>query len=307
MMVYTVTLNPALDCFLFPERFRAGADQRYESCRFLPGGKGINVSLLLHSLGAETKALGLAAGFTGRELVDELGRAGCPADFLFLKEGVTRVNVKITPPGQPETALNGGGPAVSMEDLKKLAAKLKGLPSGGFLALCGSLPASLPAEAYAWLAGQAPRDVYVAVDASGPALCAALQVRPFLVKPNLEELGAAFGVSLSTREDALPYARKLQKQGARNVAVSMGAQGALLLTEAGDVLFREALPGRAASAVGAGDSFVAGFLYGWQQSGSYETALNWGVSAGAATAFTQGIASGGAVRRLYAAHFQQGR
>lgn len=297
-MVYTVTLNPALDCYLSPDTFTAGADHRYRECRFLPGGKGINVSLLLHSLGVETIAAGIAAGFTGRELAAALERAGCPADFLFLEQGSTRINIKIIPPHEPETSLNGAGPAVSMEDLGRLAEKLRALAPGDFLVLSGSLPTGLPSDAYAWLAGQAPQGVQVVVDASGPALPASLKAGPFLVKPNLEELGAAFGVELSTQEEALPYARRLREMGARNVAVSMGGRGAFLLTEEGAVLHRDALPGKAVSAVGAGDSLVAGFIYGWLQSKNYESALDWGVTAGAATAFTQGLASGEEVLAL---------
>ncbi len=297
-MVYTVTLNPALDLFLSPQSFAPGRDQRYQEGVFLPGGKGINVSLLLGSLGVETTALGLAAGFTGRALADMLERRRCRTDFCFLSQGLTRVNVKITPPDQKETALNGGGPAVAQEDLEHLGEKLSLLKEGDFLVLAGSVPQSVPSGVYAWLMEQTPAGVRVVVDATGPALRAAMGARPFLVKPNLEELAELFGVERVAEDQAPGYAKKLQDMGAANVLVSMGGQGALLLTEDKALLRRPALPGREVSAVGAGDSMVAGFLYGLLRQEGAAGALAWGMAAGAATAFRQGIATGEEVRAL---------
>ncbi len=298
-MVYTVTLNPALDCYVSPEEFAPGRDLRYSGCRFLPGGKGVNVSLLLRSLGVKTKALGLAGGFTGRELAALLEERGLPTGFVFLEDGLTRVNIKITPPGQPETALNGSGPEIPPEALERLEERLGELEAGDFLVLAGSLPASLPAGTYARLAGAAPPGVEAVIDASGPALLASAAARPFLMKPNREELAEAFGEPASTLEEAAALARKLQGLGARNVAVTLGGEGALLLDEAGGARFRPAVPGTPCSAVGAGDSFVAGFLYGWSLDGGLDQALDWAVSAGAATAFREGVASGEEVRAVY--------
>lgn len=303
-MVYTVTLNPALDCYLAPETFCIGQINRYGASRFLPGGKGVNVSLMLSSLGGSTSALGIAAGFTGKALADMLEQAGCHTSFLFLKQGLTRLNLKLSPAGQPETALNGAGPALdetTLEQLEQLVATL--LRPGDMLVLSGSLPQGLPVDTYARLAKAAPQGTGLVLDASGPALLAGLQAQPFLVKPNLEELGELFRVRLTGEEDSLPYARKLRRRGARNVLVSMGGQGAFLLTAQGKVLRRPALPGKEVSSVGAGDSMVAGFLHGWLQTRNLSAALDWGVSAGAATAFTQGLAEAGQVRQLYARHF----
>lgn len=301
-MVYTVTLNPALDCFLSPEEFIPGAENRYGQCRFIPGGKGINVSLLLKALGMDTRALGFAGGFTGRELVSGLEKL-VPTDFVFLEAGLTRVNIKITPPGQPETALNGGGPEISLEAVDRLAGKFAALGAGDFLVLAGSVPGSLPAGIYARLAAMAPEGVQVAVDASGPALTASAAARPFLMKPNREELADAFGSPVDTLEDVAKYARQLQDLGARNVAVTLGGDGALLVDETGGVRFRAALQGTPRSAVGAGDSFVAGFLYGWVRDKDLDSALDWAVSAGAATAFREGIAGGDEVQALYHQNF----
>lgn len=300
-MIYTVTLNPALDCYLRPERFMPGEVCRYDEARYLPGGKGVNVSLMLRSLGVETIAAGIAAGFTGRELSALLEGSGCRTDFVMLEDGLTRVNIKIL--GERETALNGGGPRITLEDLKPLERKISRLAPGDFLVLAGSAPGSLPEDVYARLIRCAPEGVETVVDTSGPALPAAVGERPFLVKPNLDELGEVFGVKLTGPGEAVEYGKKLQGMGARNVAVTLGGGGALLLTEAGEVLERAALPGEEVSSVGAGDSFVAGFLYGWLESGSMARAFDWAVSAGAATAFSGGIADGAQVRELFGRHF----
>lgn len=302
-MIYTVTLNPALDCFVRPGHFTPGGECRYGGAEFLPGGKGVNVSLLLGSLGVETVAAGVAAGFTGRELAALLERAGCPAEFIMLEQGATRVNIKILPEGQPETALNGDGPHITVEDLKPLERRITALGKGDFLVLAGSVPGSLPRGVYARLMRMAPEGVEKVVDVSGPALLEAVREKPFLVKPNLDELGEVFGVKLGGAGEAVAYANKLQNMGARNVAVTLGGGGALLLTEDGRVLERAALPGREVSPVGAGDSFVAGFLYGWVRERSADRALDWAMAAGAATAFRRGIASGEQVRELFGRYF----
>lgn len=302
-MIYTVTLNPALDCFLRPDEFVPGGVCRYDKALFLPGGKGVNVSLLLESLGVDTVASGVAAGFTGRELMALLEERGCPVDFTELSNGRTRVNIKILPEGQPETALNGGGPEVTAEDLRPLEHRLSELSGGDFLVLAGSVPGSLPKDIYARLMRAAPGGVETVVDASGPALREALSERPFLIKPNLEELGEVFGVKLAGAEDAVSYGKRLQELGARNAAVTLGGGGALLLTEDGRVLERAALPGREVSSVGAGDSFVAGFLYGYIRERDFDRAFDWAVCAGAATAFSNGIADGEQVKKLFREHF----
>lgn len=303
-MVYTVTLNPALDCFICPEVFLPGGVNRCRQPEFLPGGKGVNVSLLLHSLGAATKVLGVTAGFTGRELMDRVKRTGCPCHFIQMEQGLTRLNIKILPEGQPETALNASGPEIPPEVLDRVEGEISAMDPKSFLVLAGSVPSGAPKDIYARLAKASPAGTEVVADTSGSALLEVVRARPFLIKPNLEELGEVLGEVL-VPPDAARGAKELQRLGARNVAVSMGDEGALLLTEEGQVLRRKALPGREASSVGAGDSFVAGFLYGWLDSGSYEDALDWAAAAGAATAFTTGIAGGEDVKALYQRFFQK--
>lgn len=302
-MIYTVTLNPTLDCFVRPGHFGMGEVCRYGGAAFLPGGKGVNVSLMLRALGAETTAAGIAAGFTGRELIRLLEESGCPCGFAELPKGQTRVNIKILPEGMPETALNGSGPDILPDDLLPLERGTAALRPGDFLVLAGSLPGSLPADSYARLMVCAPEGVETVVDTSGPALTEAVKRGPFLVKPNLEELGEAFGVELRDAGEAEIYAGKLRDMGARNVAVTLGGGGAVLFTEDGRKLTAPPLPGREVSSVGAGDSFVAGFLYGWTESRDMEAALHWAAAAGAATAFSQGIAGGEQVRALFRRHF----
>ena len=299
-MIYTVTLNPAVDYIVSPERFEKGEINRYSACTYGPGGKGVNVSLLLTSLGVENRALGVAAGFSGREIVRLLEEAGCETDFLFLPEGHSRINVKVCGPGGEETDINGDGPRLPPDVLDRLAEKLSGLGPEDALVLAGSLPRTLPADSYARLLKAAEgTGALTVVDACGEALLAALPHRPFLIKPNLEELSGLFGVPVENVAGAGEYAHRLQELGARNVIVSRGERGALLAEETGGCRFCRAVRGEAVSTVGAGDSLVAGFLYGWRLHGTAEGGLRWGVAAGAATAFSKGIASGDDVKRLY--------
>lgn len=301
-MVHTVTLNPAIDYIVSPERFEKGEINRYAACSYGPGGKGVNVSLLLTSLGMENRALGVAAGFSGREIVRLLEEAGCRTDFLFLPEGHSRINVKVCTPGGEETDVNGDGPVIPGEAVERLEEKLAALGPEDILVLAGSVPPSLPVDVYARLLDRV-RDsgALSVVDATGEALLRALPYRPFLIKPNLEELGELFGTRIGDVTGAKEHARALQDLGARNVVVSMGDMGALLAEEGGRFLFCRAVRGDTVSTVGAGDSLVAGFLYGWSLHGTAEGGLRWGVAAGAATAFSKGIASGEGVKRLYPA------
>ena len=259
MMIATVTLNPALDYLVSPAAFALGEINRYAKYTCAPGGKGINVSLLLASLGAQTRALAIAAGFSGKEAARLLEEKGCPADFLFLPQGQTRINVKVSPPGGPETDLNGEGPDIPLPAVGELAEKLAALAPGDMVVLAGSVPPSLPRDVYARLLEPlAARGVQAVVDTTGEALLAALPYHPFLVKPNLEELGELFGVEIATVEEAKEYGKLLQEKGARNVVVSMGAKGAMLLEENGRCLFCHGVRGDTVSTVGAGDSLVAG-------------------------------------------------
>ena len=289
-MVYTVTFNPALDYVVRMGDFRAGETNRTESDELQWGGKGINVSTVLRNLGVDNVALGFLAGFTGQALNQGLQKVGIATDFIWLPEGLTRINVKIKA-GQ-ETEINGTGPAIPAAALEELFVKLDRLQAGDVLVLAGSIPASLPDDVYQRiLARLEGRDILTVVDATRELLCAVLPYRPFLIKPNNHELGEIFGRVLATDQEIEDCARLLQERGARNVLVSMAGDGSLLLDETGAV-HRLGVPrGKVVNSVGAGDSMVAGFLAGWLEHRDYAMAHKLGTATGSATAFSDGLAA----------------
>ena len=296
-MIYTVTLNPSLDYATVVNNFELYKTNRTSMESMTPGGKGINVSTVLANLGIESVALGFAAGFTGQELVKRVKELGFESDFIFTEEGMTRINVKIL--NYDGTEINGMGPYVSDMELKSFYKKLEDLQEGDYLILAGSSPKGVPGTVYDdilnYLSG---RGIHVVVDASGELLLNVLKHRPFLIKPNHHELGELFGVELSEREQVVPYAKKLQEKGARNVLVSMGGRGAVLLDEEGKVHIQEAPQGKVVNSVGAGDSMVAGFVAGFVETGNYEYAFRLGVAAGSATAFSEGLALAEEIKKL---------
>ena len=288
-MVMTITLNPSLDYVTEAVGSATGSVIRTQNETIYPGGKGINVSLVLKQFGIPTKTLGFYAGFTGKELCRMLNQAGCEEDMIELPEGLTRINVKVS--GVRETELNGSGPHIDSEAFSKLMEKLSCLKAGDFVVLAGSIPASLLPDAYERiLSVSVSHRAEVIVDVSGDLLKRSLLFSPFLIKPNHHELGELFGVVVRTREDAVHYARKLQECGARNVLVSMAEQGAVLVAENGEAYAAEAPRGKLVNSVGAGDSMVAGFLAGWLHTKSFEDALRLGICAGSATAFSPWLA-----------------
>jgi len=299
-VVYTVTLNPALDYEVLVDGFRAGGLNRTSREHMHFGGKGVNVSTVLHSLGVETTALGFLAGFTGRALEDGLKAGGVPADFVWLEEGLTRVNVKIrSGGGGGETEINSQGPAIPPAALEALLQKLDRLKEGDALVLAGSLPAGLPADVYQTILARVEgRGVLTVVDAARDVLKGVLARRPFLVKPNSAELGELFGKGSLTEAEILSCAENLQEQGARNILVSMAGDGSLLLDETGAARRLGVPPGTARRSVGAGDSMVAGFLAGWLETRDYAAAHRMGAAAGSATAFSEGLATGEEIRKL---------
>ena len=289
-MVYTVTFNPALDYIVRVRDFRTGETNRTDSDELQWGGKGINVSTVLRNLGIENVALGFLAGFTGRALDQGLRDTGIRTDFIWLEEGLTRVNVKIKA-GQ-ETEINGAGPVIPAAALEELFAKLDCLRSCDVLVLAGSIPVSLPDDIYQRiLARLADREILTAVDATRDLLRAVLPYRPFLIKPNRSELGELFGRTPADDQEIEDCARRLQEEGARNVLVSMAGDGSLLLDETGGVHRLGVPKGAVRNSVGAGDSMVAGFLAGWLEHGDYALAHRLGTAAGAATAFSEGLAA----------------
>lgn len=295
-MIYTVTFNPSLDYIVRVDHFKEGTTNRTSSEQMLVGGKGINVSYVLKNLGIPSTALGFLAGFVGEELSRRLTAAGIRGDFLMLEEGVSRINVKLA--DGVGTEINGMGPHIPTEMVERLKEKTGLLKKGDLLVLAGSIPGSVPDTIYMDIMAGLRDGVEVVVDATGELLRKVLPYKPFLVKPNHHELGALFGAELTTRKEVIPYGRRLQEMGARNVLVSMAGEGAVLLDETGGIHESGAPAGNVVNAVGAGDSMVAGFLAGYLETGSYAHALKKGLAAGSASAFSEQLATAEEVELL---------
>lgn len=297
-MIYTVTFNPSLDYIVTVEDFKLGLTNRTSSEQMLPGGKGINVSTVLKNLGVESTALGFIAGFTGEEIVRRVEAMGMKSDFIRVKEGISRINVKLA--SIDGTEINGSGPSIKPEEAEELMKKLDVLGEGDILVLAGSIPGSMPDDTYRRvLARLEGRNVMAVVDATRDLLVNVLEYRPFLVKPNNHELGEIFGTELRDRASVIPYAKKMQEMGAQNVLVSMAGEGAVLATADGSVYEAPAPKGRLINGVGAGDSMVAGFLAGWMERQDYRYAFHMGISAGSASAFSEFLATKEEVEAVY--------
>jgi 1-phosphofructokinase len=296
-MVYTVTFNPSLDYIVDVTDFKEGMTNRTTKELIFPGGKGINVSIVLRNLGIESIALGFAAGFTGEEIKRLMAEYGVKNEFITCENGISRINLKIrTIDG---TEINGMGPNISKEDIDKLYRKLDKLQDGDTLILAGSIPTSMPETMYMdILEHVADKKLDIVVDATKDLLLNVLKYHPFLIKPNNHELGEIFGVELTSTEEIVTYAKKLQDMGARNVLVSMAGDGALLLDENGEIYQSQTPKGKLINAVGAGDSMVAGFVAGYKKTASYEDAFYMGLCTGSASAFSENLATATEVEAL---------
>lgn len=289
-MIYTTTLNPSIDYIGYVSDFQLGSMNRCQDTQVYPGGKGINVSMVLNHLGLENVALGFVAGFTGNEIEKLLIDQGCTTDFIHLKQGFSRINVKIK--SAEESELNGTGPVITKDDLELLYQKMALIKEGDILILSGSIPDGVNPDLYGKIMERCQdKKIEIIVDASGPLLMNALKYRPYLIKPNNFELAECIGRSLKSKEDHILAAKELQSQGAKNVMVSLGAQGALLLDEAGKIHTCPAPKGKAINSTGAGDSMIAGFLKGLAESNDMAHALDMAVAAGSATAFSMSLAT----------------
>lgn len=296
-MVYTVTFNPSLDYVVTVEDFTTGKVNRTKEERIFPGGKGINVSLVLKNLGVDSTALGFSAGFTGEEIKGLLQERGITADFIPVLNGFSRINVKLR--SALESEINGQGPRIAKDNVECLYQKLDAVTREDILVLAGSIPASMSPDTYRdILAHLEGREIRVVVDATKDLLMNVLSFHPFLVKPNHHELGEIFGVEITSQEEAVVYARKLQEYGATNVLVSMAGEGAVLLTGDGQIYKAMAPKGKVVNSVGAGDSMVAGFLYGYTTFGDYKKAFAYGVCTGSASAFSEDLATKEQVEEL---------
>ena len=289
-MIYTVTFNPALDYVMYVKDLQSNDINRTEGEQLYYGGKGINVSVILSRLGVKNKALGFLAGFSGRQIEDMLNADSIKNDFVYLKKGYTRINVKIK--SDREVDINACGPEIAEEDIRSLFSKLEELKKGDCLVLAGSIPKALPDNMYEKILDSLQdKGIDFVVDATGDLLKNVLKYKPLMVKPNHHELGEIFSVEIKTLEDIERYGRRLQEMGARNVLVSRGKDGAALLDENGGIHTMGNVPGKPVSSVGCGDSMVAGFLAGYYKTGDYAYALKLGSACGNATAFSPSLAT----------------
>lgn len=289
-MIYTVTLNPALDYIVAVNDFELGKTNRTSTEMIFPGGKGINVSIVLGNLGISNKALGFVAGFVGDEIIKRLEIFGVDSDFIKLQKGNSRINVKLT--SIDGTEINGQGPDIPKEEFERFLNNMDSFGEDDIVVLSGSVPSTMPVNTYQLIMERlCNKGVTTVVDATGNLLINVLQYHPFLIKPNNHELGDLFGVEIKTGDDAANYAVKLQEKGARNVFVSMGSKGGVLVTENGEV-FKESSPAKnIINTVGAGDSLVAGFIAGYLKKMNYEYAFRMGIASGAASAASENLAT----------------
>ncbi|CAM2076678.1 MAG: 1-phosphofructokinase [uncultured Clostridium sp.] len=289
-MIYTITFNPALDYIVKMDEFNLGHVNRSNNEFVYAGGKGINVSIVLNNLEVKSKALGFIAGFTGDEIERRVREFGCHTEFIKLKEGMSRINVKIK--ADVESEINGGGPDISSEALEELYKKLDTLTAGDILVLAGSIPKTMPTDVYERIMERLQeKDVKFIVDTTGESLLKVLKYNPFLIKPNHHELGELFGVKLNNKEEVIEYAKKLKDMGAQNVIISMAGDGAVLIDSNGGVTTSNVPKGVVKNSVGAGDSMVAGFIAGYLNSGKIEDGFKLGVATGSASAFSEGLAT----------------
>lgn len=294
-MIYTITFNPALDYIAQVENFKIGEINRTKTETILPGGKGLNVSIVLKNLEIENTALGFVAGFTGEELIRKMESQGVKTDFVKVERGITRINLKISSMSEnqvKETALNGMGPQITKNDMDILFEKIQKMSTKDIVILSGSIPKNMDKDIYEKICKELKeKGITFIVDSTQELLMNVLKYNPFLIKPNKEELEETLNCKISTKEDIVNAAKTLQKMGAQNVLVSLGNDGALLLTKEDETYYSKVPKGQVVNTVGSGDSMVAGFLAGYYQTQDYEYALKVGVAAGSATAFSIRLAT----------------
>lgn len=297
-MIYTLTLSPSIDYSVGVKNFTAGIINRTYKEDYVPGGKGINVSIVLKNLGFDSIALGFLAGFTGDFIEAKLKEEGLNTSFVRTG-GITRINVKVESEDEKETAINGQGPRVTQAEMAELLTKIGRIQDNDVLIMSGQVPPTLPSDTYETiLQSLKGKRILTVVDSTGKLLTDSLKYHPFLVKPNGEELAGIVGRPLPTNDDIIEGAKELRKMGAQNALISLGKDGAILVDSNDQVWVRPAMKGHAVSTVGAGDSMVAGFIAGYLESHDYGHALELGLSSGSATAFSKGLATKEAVEKI---------
>lgn len=289
-MIYTITFNPALDYITQVENFKIGKINRTKAEKILPGGKGLNVSIVLNNLKIKNTAIAFIGGFTGEELKNKIENYGIGTDFIKVTDGITRINIKIN--SDEETAINGQGPQIMEKEIKELLEKIDKMKNNDIVVISGNIPNGVPKTIYETICEKlAKKEILYIVDATRELLINVLRYKPFLIKPNKEEIEETFNVKLNNIEEIKTYARKLQEMGAQNVLVSLGGEGALLISKDNKEYYSKAPKGKVINTVGAGDSMVAGFLTGFLKTNKYENAFKMGIATGSASAFSENLAT----------------
>ena len=289
-MIYTLTLNPSIDYVVHLDSFVSGITNRTTGEDYFIGGKGINVSCILAELGLKSTALGFTAGFTGETIEKGLTELGICSDFIRLRDGISRINIKMK--AEKESEINCQGPHISEEEFELLLKKTDEITDGDTIVLAGSIPKTVADDAYERILKRlSGKDVRIVVDATRKLLLNCLAYKPFLIKPNRQELSEIFGREVSDEQETEACAKELMKMGARNVIVSLGGDGAVLFAEDGNTYHTGVVKEKVLNTVGSGDSMVAGFIAGYEQKRDYGYALKLGTACGNATAFSMGLAS----------------
>lgn len=299
-MIYTFTYNPSIDYLVFIDKLDIGKLNRARREAYYYGGKGVNVSQVLNELNVDNTALGFVAGFTGLEIENGLRSIGCKTDFVHLPEGHTRINIKLH--ANDETEINSSGPIIDAFSMKEMYTKLNQIGKDDILVLAGNSSTNMGNDSFASLIASLPfRDTKIILDTTGEALMNCLAYHPFLIKPNIDELSDLFHEEFTPSDSSkiIEAAKHLQLKGARNVLVSMGEDGAILVDENGIAYSHPAPAGVVVNTVGAGDSMVAGFIAGYLENGNIEDAFIMGISAGSATSFNEGLAKADDILQLY--------
>ena len=289
-MIYTVTLNPSIDHVIEMNELQEGIVNKVNIENFYAGGKGINVSKILKEHGVENIALGFISGFTGEFIKNNLEQCGIKNDFINVLNGYSRINMKIKT-NENETEINGLGPSISSSNIKDLFNQLEKLSSNDILVLAGSIPTSLSDNFYEEIMKQlSTKNVKIIVDARNNLLLNVLKYRPFLIKPNHHEISEIFNKEIKTIDELIFHGNKLKEMGAQNVLISMGGDGAILITESNEI-YRSNIPkGTLKNSVGSGDSMVGGFITGYLKTNDYKEALKLGAASGSATAYSDDLA-----------------
>ncbi len=296
-MIYTVTLNPALDYFMNYEELALGEVNRTGKTQISAGGKGIMESRMLSLIGAKSKALGFLGGFSGQYIKDFLNENQIDSDFTEI-EDLTRINVKLKSQ-ENETSLDAAGPKLQESEINQFIEKFDHLKEDDIVVFAGTIPKSLGEDFYERLIAKVQKQKATFVmDVDGQKLLDSLPAHPLLIKPNREELEAIFETSFKNNEQIIPYGQKLLEMGAQNVIVSMAGDGALLFTNE-KVYFAQGIKGELKNSIGAGDSTVAGFLAEYSQSKDPLLAFRQAIACGTSKAFSDDMPSRAFLEEIY--------